>query len=106
MWLNTFERKPYKLARGRNRSTKNLKLNKDATSSMNNVILLSNEAAYEVSVADIDLKTSSDVNKIDASDMQKNTSISSKKINGNVQTRAVNMNRTKDDGLLLVDSFL
>jgi len=106
MWLSTFERKPYKFTRGWNRATKKLKLNKDATSLMNMVILLSKEAAYEFNVADIDLKTSNDVNKIDANDMQKNTSINSKKISGNMQTRAVNMIRTKVDGLSTVDSFL
>ena len=105
MWLSIFEKKPYKFTRGWNSSTKKWKLNKDATSLMNTVILLSNEAAYEFSVADKDLKTSNDVNKIDANDMQKNTSINSKKISGSIQTRAVNMNRTKVDGLL-VDSFL
>ena len=66
---------------------------------MNTVILLSNEAAYEFNVADKDLKTSNDVNKIDANDMQKNTSINIKKISGNIQTRAVNKNRTNFDGL-------
>jgi len=73
---------------------------------MKALILFSNESAYAANVSDSDRKMISDVNKIDATDMQKNRNTSIKNTTGRAHTNAANKTRANFDGCGLSCSCL